>query len=616
MPETAIPPTAIGESVEAFRSFVSGLKISNPKELILINPQMVPEEVFDPVVARNRGYYAFPPVGLLYIAAVAKQLKPEIKIQIIDLNFEILRLAQSSQFSYHVWKELLADAIGTCGAPHIGITCMFGATKPLFMDVSKWLRQHFPDIPILSGGVQATYDAVELLRDNYCDIVFRREAEVQFKSFLQSLREDPSSIPWGAAFQTSGKIYELGIPDESPPIDWDIRPFYDLINLKDYHKYGSLAAFSRYNGAEKQFATVLTNRGCRARCTFCTVRDFNGLGVRQRDVQNVIEEVKFLVREKGIRQIDWLDDDLLMNHDRAVALFKGLASEVPELEWICNNGLIAAAVSEEIMEWMVKSGLKAFKIGIESGNDAMLTKIKKPTTKPKLRRARYIFSKYPEVFVSANFIIGFPNETFGQMLDTFNFANELKWDWSSFYICQPLKGTEMFSVFKELGDERTEVENYDKTLNPGRAAARGEFGYHFKPSVDTIRTGRDVFNLPKDEIPSQEQIKEIWFTFNLITNFLENPNFTPGGNVAKIVKWFESIAHAYPNDASMCAALAKGYRLLEEEKRFRFYQQRFMDTISKFSYWQRRIKEFPELLEFAEVPAQKTQIGACCGNSH
>ena len=134
--------------------------------------------------------------------------------------------------------------------------------------------------------------------------------------------------------------------------------------------------------------------------------------------------------------------------------------------------------------------------------------------------------------------------------------------------------------------------------------------------MDSIRTGRDIFNLPKDEISSQEQIKEIWFTFNLITNFIENPNFAPGGNVVKIVKWFESIAHAYPNDASMCAALARGYRLLEDEEKFHFYQQRFIDIISKFSYWQRRIKEFPELLEFAEVPAPKVSIGVCCGNSH
>ncbi len=601
MPQLTDNPSVAQEGIDAFEAFKASLKISRPKELVLINPQLVPQEVFDPVIAKNKGYYAFPPVGLLYIAAVAKEWDPNLEIKIIDLNFEILRMAQEDSFRYDEWKNILEEAIRGCKAPYVGVTCMFGTTKSLFHQVSKWIRQNFPGVPILAGGVQATYDALDLLEQNYCDIVFRRESEDQFKAFLENISGQSQALPWGVAFRVAGKNYELGVAEGSPLIDWDIRPFYELINASDYYKYGSLAAFSRYNGADKPFATVLTNRGCRARCTFCTVRDFNGFGVRQRPVQHVIDEIKFLVREKGIRQIDWLDDDLLMNPARTVELFKGLATQVPEMEWISNNGLIAAAIDEEIMDWMVKSGLKAFKIGIESGNDEMLHKIKKPTTKPKLRRAREIFGKYPEVFVSANFIIGFPHENFQQMLDTYNFACELKWDWSSFYICQPLKGTEMFAAFKDLGDERAEVESYDKTLNPGRSAARGEFGYQFKPGQTDILTGRNVFNLPKDLVPSQEQIKEIWFTFNLIANFLENPNFQLGGRPDKIVRWFESIAHAYPNDASMCAALARAYDLLGNRERFLHYQNKFISIASEFAYWQRRIQEFPELMEFAKV---------------
>lgn len=590
------------EAVCAFKLLKEKRKLRRPKELILINPQLVPEDIFDQLVAKNRGYYAYPPVGLLYIAAVANQIDPSLSIRIVDLNFEILKMAQADHFSFQAWKDVLNRAIQSCTSPFIGITCMFGSTKSLFLEVSKWITQNYPEIPIFSGGVQATYDAAQLLEESYCDIVFRKEAENQFKAFLENIYGLSSSLPVGISFRVDDQVYELGEPSGDPPIDWDIRPYYELINIKDYYQYGSLAAFSRCNGAEKSFATVLSNRGCRARCTFCTVRDFNGFGVRQRPVQHVIDEIKFLVREKGVRQIDWLDDDLLMDPKRTVELFKGLASQVPELEWICNNGLIAAAVNEEIMEWMVRSGLKAFKIGIESGNDEMLHQIKKPTTKEKLRQARQIFEKYPDVLVSANFIIGFPNETFQQMLDTFNFANELKWDWSSFYICQPLKGTEMFSAFQALGDERTEVESYDKTLNPGRSAARGEFGHFFDSGETTILSGRDVFKLPKDSIPSREQIKEIWFTFNLIANFIENQNFTPSSNPVKIVRWFESIANAYPYDASMRACLVRGNKLLKDEVGYQSNRNQFLTILKESAYWRRRVKEFPELLKFAEVP--------------
>lgn len=592
------------ETEESFEKFLSNLKIRDPEELVLINPPQVPENLFDVAVAKNKGFYAYPPVGLLYIAAAAKQAKPSLKIKFIDLNYEILRLSQGDDNPYSKWKEILKNEISKCKAPHVGITYMFGATKETFVDVSKYIRETFPNLTVLSGGVQATYDFKEILESKYCDAVFLRESELQFKDFLHKcINKDSAKIPRGLAFSLENKIYELSISEEDAPIDWDIREFYDYFNL-DYHNYGSLAAFSRYNGEEKNFATVLSNRGCRARCTFCTVRNFNGFSVRQRDVQSVIDEIKYLVYKKGIEQIDWLDDDLLWDPERTIHLFKGLSEQVPELEWICNNGLIATAITEDIMHWMVKSGMKAFKIGIESGNDKILKEIKKPTTKPKLCEKRELFKKYPEVFVSANFIVGFPNETFEQMMDTYNFANELKWDWSSYYICQPLKGTEMFSAFQALGDARTESEGYEKTLNPGRSAVRGEFGYKYNKEKE-IYEGRDVFKIPKDRIPDQDQLKEIWFTFNIVTNFFNNFNFEKGGNPEKMARWFHAIFQAYPYDASMCAALAKSYKLMGDNEKFKYHQQKFVSLVQNSQYWQRRTNQFPELLDFVEVTPDK-----------
>jgi radical SAM superfamily enzyme YgiQ (UPF0313 family) len=588
------------EATPAYQAFLQSLPIRQPRELILINPQLVPREAFDPVIASNKGYYAFPPVGLLYIAAVAHEVFPELKIRVLDLNYEMLCRGQKPDFHYEFWQDLLREELDACEAPFVGVTCMFGATKPVFLDVSRWLSENYPQVPILAGGVQATYDFQELLEQQYCHVLFRREAELQFKAFLEGCKGvQPTPVPRGCAFRLDGRVYELGDPEGNVPIEWDIRSYYDLIPVESYNQVGSLAAFSRFNGASKPFATVLAKRGCRAHCTFCTVRDFNGKGVRNRTPQNVIDEIKFLVEEKGIQQIDWLDDDLLWDPHDTLALFKGLAEQVPQLEWISNNGLIAAAISDEIMEWMVKSGLRAFKIGIESGNDDVLKVIQKPTTKPKLRIKRRLFRKYPEVFVSANFIIGFPKETFGQMMDSYEFASELEWDWSSFYICQPLKGTEMFNVWQALGDERCEEEGYDKTLNPGRAAARGEFGYQFD-GTNRISTGKAIFDLPRDLVPGKEQLKEIWFTFNLVANFINNLNFYPGGRPEKLVRWFESIAHAYPYDASMVAALARGYRLMGDQATFELNRGKFHDILANSPYWQRRIQEFPELELFVE----------------
>lgn len=595
-----------------YQLFHAALPVKRPRKLLLVNPPQVPADLFRVDIARLKGYYAFPPVGLLYIAAVARAALEDVEIAVIDLNFELLKRCHEPDFDYGFWKDLLRDAIASEPSVHVGITCMFGATKPIFLEIASWVREQFPGVPLLVGGVQASYDWREILDKRCADVVFLRESETSAAAFFRNCaratkgeRCEPS--PGGIVFRLGDELCEVegghGHVPSPNEIDLDIRPYYSLIPIADYYRYGSLAAFSRFNGEEKPFATVLTNRGCRAQCTFCTVRDFNGPGVRARDIDRVVDEIEFLVRRHGIKQIDWLDDDLLFNPKRTIALLKAIVARVPELEWICNNGLIGAAIKPDTMEWMVRSGMKAFKIGIESGNDSWLRKIKKPTTKERLVEVGELFKLYPEVLVSGNFIIGFPRETFGEMLDTFEFARQLSWDWASFYICQPLKGTAMFSVFQALGDERCDYENYDKTLNPGRAAVRGEFGYykgyHADGGPPPVRAGRDVFQIPRDQVPTKEQIKEIWFTFNLIANFLENKNLAPGGNAGKIVRWFESIFAAYPNDASMAAVLAHGWKRLGDAERQRSYRTRFDAILAESDYWRWRVEQFPELLELA-----------------
>ncbi len=601
MTETASDIGGADVARAAFARFATRRSLSRPSELVLIQPALVPAQFFDVATARRGGYYNFPPAGLLYLAAAARAADPDLKIDIIDINHELLKAAQHDDFEYGRWRELVRERLRKCRDPHVAVTYMFGTTKPCFIDVTDFIREEFPGIPILSGGVQATYDYKEILRQGNCDIVARREGEQQLMNYLKALAGDQAAVPEGMAFIEDGEVVELGVPHENNGVEWNVRPFYDMIKVEEYHRYGGLGAFSRYVGEDKAYATVLATRGCRARCTFCTVRNFNGFGLRQRTVQDVIDELKYLVQERGIRYIDWLDDDLLWDPKRTIELFKGIAEQIPNFEWTASNGVIAVAIDEDVMKWMVASGLRAFKIGIESGNDAMLKTIKKPTTKMKLRERAKLFAKYPEVLLSTNFIIGFPDETFSQMMDTYNFGVELRSDWASFYICQPLKGTDMFSVFQSLGDERTTEERYDKTINPGRSAERGEFGYKFGRERNALLVGWDIFNIPLDSKPDLEQQKEIWFTFNLVANFLNNPNFEPGRNVAKIARWIESIHDGYPYDASMAAALANAYELMGNTSRRDHHREEFLRLTEASRYWQNRVAQFPELLKLAHV---------------
>jgi len=317
-----------------------------------------------------------------------------------------------------------------------------------------------------------------------------------------------------------------------------------------------------------------------------------------------VDEIKFLVEEKGVRVIEWLDDDLVFGKKRSLEMFKLMAEELPPgFEWIANNGITGSAISEEIMFWMVKSGCKAFRVGVESGNEAMLRTIRKPATKQSLREAGAIFSKYPEVLIGGNYMLGFPEETFGEMMDTYEFANELSWDWAHFSICQPAAGTPVFDAFQSLGDARCQEDHFQGLVPARLARQEDSFGYYKiyrsgREMPNSILSGWDVFDLPRNQVPSSEQIKEIWFTFNIVTNFFNNRNFKPGGDVEKIVRWFESIHASYPRDASMCAMLAYGHGLLGTRDKNKLYREKFHLLYEEYDHWKRRVAEFPELLDY------------------
>ena len=86
-------------------------------------------------------------------------------------------------------------------------------------------------------------------------------------------------------------------------------------------------------------------------------------------------------------------------------------------------------------------------------------------------------------------------------------------------------------------------------------------------------------------MPSREQLKEIWFTHNLVGNFINNLNFQPGGRPDKIVRWFESIYHAYPYDASMVAGMARAYRMVGDTEKLELNRRKFHNILEGSTCW-------------------------------
>ena len=107
-------------------------------------------------------------------------------------------------------------------------------------------------------------------------------------------------------------------------------------------------------------------------------------------------------------------------------------------------------MDEEIFKLMAETGCQMIGMAIESGTERILKEIiKKPVDLKKVPEMIKMAQKYG-LYVAANFVIGFPGETWGEILQTIRYAETCGADYCKIYPANPLIGTKLFDMAKEL----------------------------------------------------------------------------------------------------------------------------------------------------------------------
>lgn len=558
----------------------------NKRVLFVQIPQLILKS-FNPEVAKKKGYYIFPPVGLQYLYEAIK--KRDLDVKILDINFSFLKKVFEDGFDYRQWLDILKEYVDSFEPAIIGVSCMYDLGIQPLMEVLKFLHQRNQSITI-TGGVIPTYEWKNLLQQELCHFVIKKEGETRINFLFdyltgEDLNCDPCS---GVCFKFNGAYYETEEDRDKVVFDTDLIDSYSLVNIREYYKYGSLNPFSRIAGLQDSpFAAIQMNRGCRAACTFCSVGDFIGKGVRKRSLEKVLREMDFLVNNRGIRHFEWLDDDLLFFKKDFQSLLEKIIEQKWKISWSANNGVIAASIDDKLMQVIRDSGCIGFKIGIETGNPELLKKVRKPATIDTFRKVARIVNFYPEVFVGGNFMLGFPQEKFGQMVDSFRLHLELNLDWGAFTMCQAIRGATAFSEFEDHFEAQISSEGENiKNFIPTRESSKGQLF-----TKENILKGLDIFKIDADCLPDSEQIKEIWFTFNIIGNYINNKNLRLGGRPQKFISWVEMAQVAYPMNGYMSLFLALAYTIKGDKNLANsYYSKALMCNASE--YWQERFNSF------------------------
>ena len=479
--------------------------------VLLINPPDVDSSMFDYATAKRGRANNYPPYGLGVLATHCRNHGHEVSI--LNLNHELLKAVSASlePIEYdQVWQEILFDGISDFNPEVIGVTCLFSVTNQSLVNVCRSIRQ-ITDAKLCIGGVHVTHDVDSIMKETGADYAFLNESEKAFMDFL-----DTGKL--SQVVTQEAKHLEKNMPD-----NLDIIPAFDLMDVENHSKYGTLGSWYGFTYERTCIATALSNRGCRAHCSFCNVRSFNGVGVRQRSIESVLDELQFL-KDRGVGHFIWLDDDLLMREERAVALFNGMVKRNLNMTWDATNGVIAASLREEVVQSAAESGCIGLALGIESGNEKILREIKKPGTPRIFRRAAEVLRRYPQINVRALLIIGFPGETLGQIYDTISLCEEMNLDWHNLAILQPWKNTPIYDAMVDqglLGEEgKLKGDTSPYQLGPYSRQRAVEQGKIQQSHYGEKRGGEGMVDFSDlTRVPDHAELDDIWFYMNVRLNF-------------------------------------------------------------------------------------------------
>lgn len=371
-------------------------------------------------------------------------------------------------------------------------------------DYIKEIRGNGGKQKILIGGPQNATRGEHWIRDCNVDAVFIGEAEQSMYDYLTS--EDPSSVK-GVIINKDGKPFFTGNRQVVMNLDSLPFPALDKVPIRKYN-----------TPMKKGFpvSSLLTSRGCPAKCTFCSSRE----GVwRQRSVKHVVDEIEWQVNTLGVRELWIADDNFTLNRQRAWDICEEIIKRGIRVSMQCKNGIRVDKVDKELLAKMKEAGVWLVAVAPESGSQASLDRMIKGFT---LERVKQVVQWCKEVDMKtfSLFILGLPWETVADMENTIRFSKELDTDFVQYSRYTPIEGTPLYEEVKAEGmlpeNQFQEVGFHSGILHykPKHVSAedmrkiykRSFRGYYLRPrkmlNILKILTLRDIYYTAKYALAS------------------------------------------------------------------------------------------------------------------
>ncbi|MCL4503375.1 MAG: cobalamin-dependent protein [Deltaproteobacteria bacterium] len=189
------------------------------------------------------------------------------------------------------------------------------------------VREHFPEVPVILGGIYASLCPDHARANSGADLVL------------------PG--PWETGLPPH--LAGLGLGRPSVPDSLDALPYPALDLL-----------------AQLSYIPILASRGCPLDCDYCASKLLQP-AFRPRHPHAVAAELRHWQDHLGLQDVAFYDDALLINApDHLLVILEELLRQGCTLRYHTPNGLHARLITREVAGWLKRAGFAALRLGVET----------------------------------------------------------------------------------------------------------------------------------------------------------------------------------------------------------------------------------------------------------
>lgn len=336
---------------------------------------------------------ASPPLALISIAA-----------PLVEEGYEVRIIDQTIEDDYvGVVLREVRDAL--C----LGISIITGPMIRGAVEVGRAVKAAFPHLPVVLGGWHPSILPEQTLAADFVDVVALKQGEMTLLDLVRAFEDGTELGKVSGILWKDGEESHWSPPRRYPKVSElpSRLPGYDLV---DYDFYESRTGL--------RWVMYSTSHGCPFNCAYCSNASVYGRNLDALPVEQVVDEVTYLVRRHGIRLLGIIDDIFFAFMDRCLEMAEGFIRSGVSFEWYIQDRADSwARLTPEQTRLYRRSGLVRVHFGAESGSDTVLKSIEKRSNVEKTLIAIDRCTK-ADIRASLGFILGLPSEEETELYET------------------------------------------------------------------------------------------------------------------------------------------------------------------------------------------------------